>query len=146
MGCQNKSRFTKNQIEIIKFFKGFNVNILRHKKIYGIMVEPDNDAELKFMGFISVPLNDISKDDVIVNNITEDGYAIVADEVMCVDDKFDLEDVEEEQLIVDRCGILSMLQAAVDEELCELNDEVDIVYIEKFSKNMEDPSDDMNER
>lgn len=148
----SEHKFNKNQIDIIKFFRDFKINILRHKKIYGVMVaaaycEGWESDDVKLIGFISVPLDKINQDTVIEDKTTGIQYAVIGDTTCVVDKKFDLKLVESEYQILDMCAILYHLQEAIDEGLCEFDDSFDIVYVEPVGiSDFEDISNDMNER
>lgn len=160
MGSRNKKigkkaseqRFNKTQIDIIKFFKDFKINILRHKKIYGVMVatayeEGWESDDVKLVGFVSVPIDKINQDTIIEDKTTGIQYGIIGDTTCIVDEKFDLKLVESEYQILDMCAILDHLQEAVDEGLCEFDKSFDIIYVESVDvSESEDLSNDMNER
>lgn len=156
MGCRSKgkkscqTKMTKSQIDVIKFFKDFGINILKHKTIYGVMVcaaNPEYDTDdVKLVGFISVPLNGIQYSEILVDRVTHDSWAVVGDNTVIVNKSFNLEEVGDEFAILDRCNVLGQLQEAVDEGLCQFSKEFDIVYLEKVKADFEDVSDDINER
>lgn len=148
----SKKVFNKNQIDIIKFFKDFGINILKHKTIYGIMVGAVEHGqfeydEVKLVGFVSTPLEKISQDTVIDDKSTGIAYGIIGDTTCIVDEKFELNKVEDEYQVLDNCAILYWLQEAVDEGLCEFAKSFDILYLEELGMSeFEDISNDMNER
>lgn len=155
MGTRNKgkkaSTLTKSQIDIVKFFRDFKINILKHKTIYGIMVGQteggDEVDEVKLLGFVSVPLNGISQDNIIEDKVSGINYGIIGDSTVIMGEKSDLTMIEDEYQIIDKCGIITWLQEAVDEGLCKIAKEFDIVYLEPIGMSeFEDLSCDMNER
>lgn len=148
----SKQQFSKNQIDIIKFFKDFDINILKHRTIHGIMVgagEYDmcESDDVKLIGFISVPMNNMNKDMIIEDKVSKINYGVIGDTTCIVDEKFNLDKLEDEYQIVDNCSILSWLQEAVDEGLCKFAESFDILYLESIGvSSFEDLSNDMNER
>lgn len=146
-----KSALTKSQIDVVKFFRDFGVNILRHKVIYGIMVVEDesgNDVDsLKLVGFVSTPLDELSKDWTIEDKATKTVYGIFGNTTIVVDKNFCLENVEADFNIYDKCCIMEELQEAVDNGLCSFAKEFDILFMDRaFDGSMEDLSNDINER
>jgi hypothetical protein len=145
-------KFNKTQIDIIKFFKDFNINILRHKTIHGIMVSGMEDGmyesdEVKLIGFISVPLTSMCQDDIIENKMEGIQYSVIGDTTCLVDKNFNFKRLEEEYCINDKCSILDFLQEAVDEGLCELSTDFDVLYVEPIAfSEFEEISNDINER
>lgn len=148
----SKQQFNKNQIDIIKFFRDFQINILKHKTIHGIMVGAGEydmcvSDDVKLIGFVSVPMDNINQDMVIEDKISKINYGVIGDTTCVVDEKFNLNKVEDEYQVVDNCAILNWLQEAVDEGLCEFAKSFDILYLEPIGmSDFEDLSNDMNER
>jgi hypothetical protein len=148
----SKQQFNKNQIDIIKFFRDFQINILKHKTIHGIMVGAGEydmcvSDDVKLIGFVSVPMDNINQDMVIEDKISKINYGVIGDTTCVVDEKFNLDKVEDEYQVVDNCAILNWLQEAVDEGLCEFAKSFDILYLEPIRmSDFEDLSNDMNER
>lgn len=148
----SKQQFNKNQIDIIKFFRDFNINILKHKTIHGIMVGAGEydmlvSDDVKLIGFVSVPMDNINQDMIIEDKISKINYSVIGDTTCVVDEKFNLNKVEDEYQVVDFCSILFWLQEAVNEGLCEFAKSFDILYLEPIGmSDFEDLSNDMNER
>lgn len=146
----SRQQFNKNQIDIIKFFRDFKINILKHKVIHGIMVGPMDEKyesdDVKLIGFVSVPLEKISQDTVIKDKLSNKSYCIIGDSTCVVNGKFNLNKVESEYNIIDNCAILYWLQEAVDEGLCEFTSNFDILFLDGGMSDFEDLSNDMNER
>lgn len=148
----SKQQFNKNQIDIIKFFRDFQINILKHKTIHGIMVGAGEydmciSDDVKLIGFVSVPMDKINQDMVIEDKVSKINYGVIGDTTCVVDEKFNLNKVEDEYQVVDNCAILNWLQEAVDEGLCEFAKSFDILYLEPIGmSDFEDLSNDMNER
>jgi hypothetical protein len=145
-------RFNKTQIDIIKFFKDFNINILKHKTIYGVMVSGMEDGvyesdEVKLIGFVSVPLVHLNQDDIIEDKLAGIQYSIIGDTTCLVDKNFNLSKLEDEYCINDKCAILDFLQEAVDEGLCQFSKDFDVLYVEPIAfSEFEEVSNDINER
>lgn len=160
MGCRSKrskgrksSKFSESQIEIIKNFNAFGVNILKHSTIYGIFVSTEevfgsDEIKERVIGFSSKPLDTLSYEDSIEDKGKNISYGIIGDKTCLVNKDFDLEllAADDENPLDDEFGLLSMLQEAVDEGLCVFHKEIDILYLEKLGKIEEDISNDIRER
>ena len=163
MGYQNKKmgkksgNFDKYQIEIIKFFRDIGINILKHRKINGIIVEIDDSIEIspngeeldnKFViGIISTNLKKLSRDKIIEDNGNGLAYEVVDDIVFSVDGNFTFEALAEHENLLDENGILEYVQEAVNEGICELSEEFDIVVVKQIEiAEFEDISNDINDR
>ena len=163
MGCQNKKmgkkngNFDKYQIEIIKFFRDIGINILKHRKINGIIVEVDDSIEISpngeeldnmfVIGIISTDLKKLSRDKIIEDNGNGLAYEVVDDIVFSVDSNFTFEALAEHENLLDENGILEYVQEAVNEGICELSEEFDIVVVKQIEiAEFEDISNDINDR
>ena len=160
MGCRSKkakgrksSKFNESQIEIIKNFNAFGVNILKHNTIYGILVSTEEELETgaineRVIGFVSEPIDKISYEDAIEDKAKNITYGVIGDKTCLVDKNFDLEILanDAESPLDDEFGLLSMLQQAVEEGLCVFHREVDILYLERLEEIEEDASNDIKER
>lgn len=143
MGCQNKSKFSNTQIDVIKKFRSMGVNILKHKKIYGIFVVSNENKKGEFddiaIGFSSVPLDEVSYEDIVEDETNRRYFGIIGDKTIVVDENFDIEFLKEvEEGIKDTHELLPLIQEAVESGLCEYDKEIDIIFLDYMNEFCED--------